>query len=82
MKTLSHFQLVKLADVARETHQNVEQLDGLLSGYLASWADYLGADSATPAQLDAWLQLDETRDNLAAFLFPDVGWPLGDSPKL
>lgn len=70
MTTLSHFELVRLADVARETHENIEHLDCLLSDYLASWANYLGADNATPAQLDAWLVFDETRDNLAAFLFP------------
>jgi hypothetical protein len=71
MQNLTHFELVKVADIARETHENCEHLDTLLSEYLTSWTDYTLADNATPTQLKAWMKFDEDRKRLLGFLFPD-----------
>ena len=68
MKNLSHFDIVKLADIERETHENCERLDHLLSTYLESWTHYIQAENATPTQLEAWVKLDKDRDKLLAFL--------------
>jgi len=68
MQNLTHFELVKVADIARETHENCERLDALLSEYLESWTDYTLADNATPTQLKAWVKLDKSRRRLQFFL--------------
>jgi len=68
MKNLSHFDLVKLADIERETRQTCGHLDVLLSTYLESWTNYIQAENATPTQLEAWVKLDKDRDKLLAFL--------------
>ncbi len=70
---LTHFELVKVADIARETHDDKERLDHLLSEYLTSWTDYTLADNATPTQLKAWMTFDRDRKRLLGFLFPKTG---------
>lgn len=68
MQNLTHFELVKVADIARETTEDRARLDNLLSEYLTSWTDYIMAESATPTQLEAWVKLDKHRKRLQFFL--------------
>lgn len=68
MKDLSHFELVKLADIARETHTDCESLERLLSDYLMSWAE---CHAARPgASRSDMKTCQRQREKLLAFLSP------------
>lgn len=66
MKELSHFELIKLADVAREHHDNCGNISVRLADYLGAWAQCHNASpGASKAQLAA---LDKSRSALISYL--------------